>query len=414
MQIIIKYSILFFITGCWFFSFGQDKNLDYYLSAAVTNSPLLNDYHNQLLSNNIDRQILHASTKIQITGNGSSFYAPVVNGFGYDAAITNGGQLQSLITATKALLPKKFLATELQNIKITGDSLRIVSLLSEQELKRAIIAQYISVYGDQLQIDFNYELVNLLSREEIVLKRLTQNNIYKQVDYLSFLVTLQQQSLARQQLSAQYRNDFASLNYLAGIFDTTAAQLVPPDIVGVKDYRKDSSPFFLKFTIDSLRLINNKSLIDLGYRPHINLFGDGGYQSSFMTQPYKNFGTSFGVNFILPIYDGRQKKLQYIKLGIAERTRSKNREFFENQYAQAIAQLQQQLTAIENLLGPLTSQIKYIKTLIDADGKLLETGDIKMTDYILAINNLITAQNLVTQNTLSRYQIINQLNYWER
>ena len=89
-----------------------------------------------------------------------------------------------------------------------------------------------------------------------------------------------------------------------------------------------------------------------------------------------------------------QRRLQYSKLAILERTRQRNKEFFQNQYYQQIAQLQQQLNAIETLLEPINKQIKYIETLIDANGKLLETGDIKMTDYVLAINNLITAKNL--------------------
>ncbi|MEJ7675580.1 MAG: hypothetical protein WKF59_23455 [Chitinophagaceae bacterium] len=42
----------------------------------------------------------------------------------------------------------------------------------------------------------------------------------------------------------------------------------------------------------------------------------------------------------------------------------------------------------------------------------MQTGDIKMTDYILALNNYITTKNLVVQNMISRYQLINQLNYW--
>jgi CHAD domain-containing protein len=101
-------------------------------------------------------------------------------------------------------------------------------------------------------------------------------------------------------------------------------------------------------------------------------------------------------------------------LAIAERTRSKNKEFFQNQYSQQVAQLLQQLNAIENLLGPINRQIKYIETLIDANGKLLETGDIKMTDYVLALNNYITSKNLVVQNMISRYQVINQINYWNK
>ncbi len=396
------------------YSLAQDKNLDYYISNAITNSPLLNDFRNQLLSNSIDSQILQASRNIQINGNGNSFYAPVRNGYGYDAAITNGGQLQALVTASKNILPGKFVNLGFKQLQLTGDSIRNASKISEQDLKKTIINQYITTYGDQLQMDFNSQLLNLLSREEMVLKRLTQKNVYKQVDYLSFLVTYQQQDLTRNQLQAQYKNDYATLNYLAGIIDTIPTALAPPELNVIRTFYTDSSAFFLKYKIDSLRLINNKALIDLGYKPHINLFTDGGIQSTFSDPVYKNFGYSFGINFVVPIYDGGQRKLQYSKINIAERTRARNKEFFQTQYYQQVAQLQQQLNAIENLLVPINKQIKYIETLIDANGKLLETGDIKMTDYVLALNNYITAKNLVVQNMVARLQIINQLNYWNK
>jgi hypothetical protein len=46
--------------------------------------------------------------------------------------------------------------------------------------------------------------------------------------------------------------------------------------------------------------------------------------------------------------------------------------------------------------------------------KLLETGDAKVTDFILALSNYVNARNLVGQNTISRLLIINQINYWNR
>ena len=60
----------------------------------------------------------------------------------------------------------------------------------------------------------------------------------------------------------------------------------------------------------------------------------------------------------------------------------------------------------------INKQIEYLETLIKVDGKLLETGDIRITDYILALNNYITAKNLVVQNQVARYQVIQQINYW--
>lgn len=411
-----KIRFIFFLAFIFnsIFVFAQNKNLDYYVNNATANSPLLNNITNQLLINRLDSQILLAQTGIQVTANGNSFYAPVVYGWGYDAAITNGQQLQALVTISKNLLPKKYLSLQFKDLQLTGDSLRVAAKISQQDIKKSVIAQYITTYGDQLQLDFTNQLINLLSREEIILKALTQKNVYRQVDYLSFLVTYQQQNLSREQLNIQYKNDFATLNYLAGIFDTTTVSLPSPDITVVRNFITDTSAFFLKFRVDSLRLINNKALIGLNYRPHITAYTDFGYLSSLNYLPYKNFGRSYGINFTIPIYDGHQRRLQYSKIDILEKTRLRNKEFFQNQYNQQIAQLLQQLSLLESLNEPINKQINYLETLIDVNGKLLQTGDIKMTDYILALNNYITAKNLVVQNIISRYQIINQLNYWNR
>lgn len=405
---------IFLIFACPALSFAQPKNLDYFLNNAITNSPLLNEFRNNILIAGVDSALIVAANKYQVTGNGNAYYAPIINGWGYDKAITNGQQLSALVALNKQIYNRRNLSLQFANLQIQKDSLRINSLISEQDLKKNIIAQYITVYSDQLQINFNDELYNLLQRQEIILKKLTQQNVYRQVDYLSFLVTVQQQNLTRQQLEIQHKNDFALLNYLAGIVDTTTVTLEEPQLKIIRTLIADSSAFFLKYKIDSLRLINSRALINLGYRPKVSLFADAGYQSSFDITPYKNFGTNVGINFTIPIYDGRQRRLQYTRLGIEERTRQRNRDFFQRQYYQQIAQLQQQLSLIQSLESSINDQIKFLETLIEANAKLLETGDIKMTDYILALNNFIIAKNLLVQNKVSRYQIINQFNYWNK
>jgi hypothetical protein len=144
------------------------------------------------------------------------------------------------------------------------------------------------------------------------------------------------------------------------------------------------------------------------------LFANGGYISSLAYHAYKNFGTGFGLDLTVPIYDGKQKKLQYTKLDIADRTRMSYRNFYQSQYYQQIAQLKQQLQATESLIGDINEQIKYSEGLIQVNSKLLETGDAKIADLVIALNNYLTARNLLTQNKVSRLQIINQINYWNR
>jgi len=405
---LLFFALLFF--PCCLFS--QVKDINYYINASINNNPQLFEYRNLIASNRIDSELIAAGNHFQVAGNSNSYYAPVINGYGYDVAITNGQQLAALISVSKQIYNGKNLSAQFENLRLQRDSLHVSSAITTQDIKKSIISQYITAYGDQLQLDFNDEVISLLSNEDSVLKILTQKNVYRQADYLSFLVTLQQQQLIRSQLFVQYKNDFATLNFLAGIVDTNTIRLAEPNIQVVKNLVYDSSAFLLKYKVDSLRLLNEKALVDIEYRPKVSLFADAGYQSTLTIAPYKNFGTNVGINLSIPIYDGHQKQLQYTKINIEERTRQRQKEYFNKQLQQQVQQLQQQLASIEDLVGPINKQIDYLKTLIDVDGKLLQTGDIKITDYVLALNNYITSRNLIVQNIISRFQILNQLNYW--
>ena len=245
------------------FLFSQGRDLSYFIDSSVTNNPRLYEYQNLLLANGIDSQLIVAANRFQITGNGNSYYAPVISGYGYDGAITNGQQLSALVALNKQIYNKRNLSLQFQNLQLQRDSLHVSSAIFTQDIKKAVITQYITTYGDQLQIDFNNEVISLLGNEESILKKLTQKNVYKQADYLSFLITLQQQQLTRSQLLVQYKNDYATLNYIAGIIDTSVATLAPPKLAIIKNLVYDSSAFVLKYRIDSLRLINQRSIIDV-------------------------------------------------------------------------------------------------------------------------------------------------------
>lgn len=407
-----KILILFLFFSAPLLSISQPKNLDYFINQSLNNNAKFPELHNLILQNRIDSELIVAGNKLQLTGNGNSYYAPIVNGYGYDMAITNGQQLSALVALNKNIYNRRNLTLQFKSLQLQNDSLNNSSAIYNQDLKKSVISQYITAYGDQLQLNLNDQIIDLLSKEEQILKILTQKNVYKQSDYLSFLVTLQQQQLARNQLRVQYKNDYAALNYLAGIIDTTTETLTEPSLQVIENYKATESPFFLSYKIDSLRIENDRLITKVQYRPKVNLFADAGYQSTFILTPYKNFGYSFGINLTVPIYDGHQKKLQFSKLDIQQQTLQKQQQFFDMQYRQQLQQLQQQLNAIEGLNTNINKQIEYLETLIKVEGRLLETGDIRITDYILALNNYITAKSLVIQNQIARYQVIQQINYW--
>ena len=405
---------IFFCLHITVFSFAQKNNLDYFISQAIANSPLLKDYQNQRLSLALDSQIIRAALKPQVNGNSTNSYAPVIHGWGYDEVITNGQQISALVSASKSFISNKSIASQIASLQIQSQSATNNIKISEQDLKKAITDQYITAFGEQLQIEFNHHINELLEKEDSLLKKLTQDNVFKQTEYLAFTVTRQQQLLTTSQLEIQYNFDYAMLNYLAGIVDTTISSLQDPQLSTASFGDFTNSVFYHQFVLDSLKLVNDRALIDINYRPKINAFADAGYNSSLNYKPYKNFGTSIGLNLIIPIYDGKQKRLQYSKIDIQERTRVSKRDFFIQQHNQQILQLMQQLNSTGKLIELINKQINYTETLITVNEKLLATGDIRLTDFILTLNNYFNAKNLITQNYVSRLKIMNQLNYWRR
>src|SRR5439155_4012479 len=133
-----------------------------------------------------------------------------------------------LITASKQFIGKANLQNQYNSIQLLNDSIRVAAKISTQDLEKAVTQQYIAAYGSWQQYSFNKEVYDLLSREDTILKKLTQAAVYRQTDYLTFLVTLQQQQLAITQARIQFQNDYATLNYLSGLFDTSFASLNAP------------------------------------------------------------------------------------------------------------------------------------------------------------------------------------------
>ncbi len=408
----IFFLVIIILTGNY--SIAQKNTLDFYLQEAIHNSPLLKDYQSQIESNGIDSQRIRAQYRPQVTASSINALAPVIQGWGYDPAVTNGGQLSGVVNVSQTLVSHGNMAAQYKNLQLQNEGITNTARITEQDLKRTITNQYLTAYGTLQQLNLAKEIRALLQKEVGILKILTEKNVYRQTDYLTLLVTVQQQDLSLRQLDIQFHNDFATLNYLAGIVDTAAVNLDAPSFTIVRPTDPDQSVFFRKYTIDSLLLVHNRTLIDYSYKPKVNIYANGGYLSSFAYQGYKNFGTSVGLDLTIPIYDGKQKQMQYRKLDISERNRSNYKYFYTSQYYQQIYLLQQQLQQTESLIGDIDSQIKYSEGLIQVNTKLLETGDAKISDLIIALNNYLVSKNLLTQNKVSRLQIINQINYWNR
>ncbi len=390
----------------------QIKDLDFFIRQGLNSSPVLNDYKNRQISNRIDSLRWRAGYRPQLTASSAGTYAPVIKGYGYDQALTNGQSLEALLTLNYTLVGKDRINQQLEQTKIHRDSLNFAATWSVLDLKKNITDQYLNTYASQEQMVFNATVYELLKKEELILKKLTRANTYKQSEYLTFLVTLQQQQLAWKQAEMQFKNDYSLLNYLCGLTDTVVNKIKVPEMAASAAVNHEF--FTTRYKLDSLKTENDKRGVSLNYRPKASVYVNGGYNSSFLLQPYRNFGTSAGFMVSIPIYDGHQKAMQVRQLNIQQESGAAYKAFFARQQQQQLDLLQQQIRENENLYPQINEQIRFAKSLMEVDSQLLRTGDLRIADYIIAINNYLAAKNLLRQTHINGFKLINQFNYWNR
>lgn len=408
----MKLHLLILLFLSFFKSFSQERDLNYFLEKAQNNSPLIKDYSNQIKSATIDSLLFRATRRPQLSGNLNANYAPVIAGFGYDTALSNGHTVSGLLGVNQKIIGKNQINSQAETFKIIKEALIVNKKVAAKDLNRAIIAQYITASGNSEQLGYNQKIVTLLKEETNILKKLTRNSIYKQTDYLIFSATVKQQELVLLQLEQQCQADLALLNYLSGEMDTTFVQLKKPTITLKTDDSSNKNIFLKQFEIDSLKLQNQSKLIDNGYKPSLSLLADAGYLSSFMFQGYKNFGFSVGLGLTIPIYDGNQRTLLHQKNETALATNLAYKNNFNKQYQQQRLILNQKLNQVKSVENQLQSQLIIADALIEANKKLLLTGDAQITEYIIAVSNLIAIKNAITQNNTTKLQVINEINYW--
>ncbi|MCE1198264.1 MAG: TolC family protein [Marinilabiliales bacterium] len=407
--LVVLLSLFFQMTG-----FAQVRTLDDFIRLALSHSPLLKDYQWRLASNRIDSLRLRAGLAPQVNAVSNDSYAPMLRGIGQDDAITNGANLYAAISVSKEIVGRKNLQNQLLAIENQKQSILNPIQVTEQELKKNVTDQYISVFGLQRAVEFSMAELEILQKEERMVKQMTLSGTYKQTDYLTFRVQMLQQEMLIQQLHSRYKTAYRNLNYLCGVADTTTAAVGDPKLILEKLPELQRSVFYHQFLTDSLSLAIQNRQVDYNYHPKLSVFGDLGINSSLAVQPMKNFGPNIGLNLSIPLYDGHQRKMQHDQLALAEETRKAYRDFFAVQYNQQISTLMLQLQDNLRLIERVNKQVSYSAALVEANRKLLENGQVSITDYLLALTNLLSIKNQLIDNEIEKYQLISQLNYWSR
>jgi outer membrane protein TolC len=355
--------------------------------------------------------LVKASYKPQVAENTQIMYPISGKNFGYDENITNGGNYSALVSVIQPLLNKKFIKGQIESVSLSSQTVQVNTKISEIDLKKSVTGQYLTAYTNYSQLQSTKSVLKLLEDEQNVLKQMIDKVVYLVTDYMNLTVSIKAQQIAIKQSFIQYKNDLNLLNFLCGIADSSTVILENPGITLTNYFNVNNSPVMEQFKIDSLKNINSKYLVDLNYLPKLHAFADGGFNATLPKNIPYNFGSSFGLNLTMVILDGKQRKLQYNKILLAENTRAYYRNYYTTQYKQQFLQLEEQLKLTNELISTYKSQLADQEKLIGLYKIEIEKGLVRFMDFVTIVTNYTTTKANFSMAEINRLQIINQMNY---
>jgi hypothetical protein len=406
-----RFLLTLFISGLTLIAYNQTHNLDFYLKEGLHNSPLLNEYRNRGNSAVSDSLLIGAAKKPLVIAKSQLLYSPFYKNFGYDEVITDGGNYMALLGITQNVFNKRELDNKYKAVGLQKQLIFNSSRISTNELNKIITDHYLISFSDYSDMIFNKKYLELFVRENEIVKQFVINGVCKQTDYLSLIIETQSQEILVNQLKSQFRKDVMLLNQLCGLNDSVWYDLEEPklSVKGVPDIVK--TPSYIQFKIDSIRIENEKTAVDIKYKPKINWFADAGFLTSNPWNFYKHFGYSVGIGLNIPVYDGKQRELEKQKLTFDENSRKGYENSYRKQYFQQIQQLRDELKILNETSVQLENQIKTSDQLVRAFKEQLEAGIIQMTEYINALKNFKSISRNINLINIQKLQVINEINF---
>ena len=409
-----------------FNSTAQQKNLNYFISQAISNNPVLLENTNLQQNFQLQNEIINAQNKKpQVNFTADYLFAPFFfdNGkaisitsnpspkaYGYDAGITNGGLYSALINVSVPVLNTALVNTLYQQNKAQAAVSANSRLQVENDLKKNITEQYILAYQYQVQGDYLRKIIEQLETRKPLIAALIKQGLLQQNDYLLLDIQILSSTNDLKQLEFSYNNSIAQLRTLTASTDTANFKLDDPQIV-LKPQPKEYY-YQQKFRLDSLNLIAEENVFNAKYKPQVNLLASTGLNATQLANIPHNVGLSAGFHVAVPIADGKQRKLneRKNKILLTNLQAYRNNAIILQQNNLRSAKLQ--LEQWQQTILLLDKQIEKQELLLEIIKEKVIKGQVTVTDYIIALQDYAVTQKnkAVAQTNVLLYT--NQYNYY--
>ncbi len=409
---------------------GPARDLAFYLAQARQNSPLSQEAQNQGKAIQLETERLRAFyTKAQGTLVANYTAVPVLardngrtvlrysadnttNYVGYDVALSNGALYQGYAQLTQPLFNQKRFEAFAQQAQGLTLSQQNLSRLSLHDLEKLVGDQYILCRQDLDQLTYVREVLGILDRQRLLVRKLVEASLLKQSDYALLSIEVQSQQLFLNTYHTAYHRDLLDLNVLCGLGDTAEVALAAPDLPLRRGAPVGLSGFAERYRLDSLTLAASQQVFELRYRPVVNAFATGGLEAVTLADLPQRFGVSAGLSFSLYLFDGHQRQLSRDRTNVLlETTRAYRRNFaLINPVRQE--RLLYELRALAQRQNLAREQLATYRQVLDSYKREVIAGQLSVVNYVQVLKSYAAAARDLVLLENNRLLLINAYNYW--
>lgn len=404
------------------------KNLQYYIEQAKSNSPLIHQFKNEQEGSRLEVDRLRAAyTRPQVSLQGNFLVSPIItrdkgpssldwNPFiaekysGYDLAASNGGAYVGLVNLSQPLFNGKRFETIASKTNAEFKRSENNAQLTYHELEKTVTDQYIQCLMEYRQLEYTNNLLNIINRQQTIIANLVDKGTARRSDLSLLIIERKTQEVAQNIARATYRSALMDLRVLCGIADTTYQIIEPTNLsIGsdVSTYR-----FVERFRIDSLSLIADQQIFNLKYKPWTTLFANTGLNAVYAPTIGDRFGLSAGINFGLTLSDGKQRSNMEQRTKTLIRTTQASQSYFARQNMVRKNKIKKELQSLAQRLEIMEEQLVEYQTLLILYQEELDRGEVAVVNYLAALKEMTAANRDYTLMLAERELLINEFNYW--
>ena len=395
----------------WTQAQSQDISLDDYLNAAKVNYPWLREFNNNISIHHLENEKVRAQyyyPKGYINAN--LMQAPVINGVGYDKAITNGALYAALIGAKMPLLSKPFAENRTKYNNLLAKKSEWEKDSTWHDVKKRISNGYAYCYADQQLLVNAQKQLSVIEEQHQVVQKLAEKGIMKGTDILLLEITVKNRQIQVKEYNDSLINDIYKLNILCGVNTPVSVHFKAPVVKLAES--PDSTHFTRQFLLDSMMVRNQQDSFNLKYKPNISVYADAGLNAASLSTAQNNLGFSIGLNLTMTLFDHGQRKINDQQTKIRMNTIQVHRYYDMNKRWQNLKNLFARINSNEQKLEQIKTQIEQYNNLIRIYRREMATGDMSVNDFLVNFRNSLQVEQDLVNQQLQINILINEYNYW--